>query len=110
PEVEPEGSETAPGHSRSVELQARWARARRIGAVNRLIVHWPASNRTTRCSKSQREGAGKDVRMPEKFVSVVHFEGRLIAMTETGDKRSGIPDRNGDMAVPGGRGDATKLT
>jgi hypothetical protein len=25
------------------------------------------------------------VRMPQKFLSVVYFEGRLIAMTETGD-------------------------
>src|ERR1039458_5934983 len=26
------------------------------------------------------------VRMPQKFLSVVYFEGRLIAMTETGDR------------------------
>jgi len=51
--------------------------------------------------------------MPQQFVSVVYFEGRLTAMTETGEHvgvRSGIPGRNGDMAAPGGRADATKLT
>ena len=32
--------------------------------------------------------------MPEKFVSVVYFEGRLIAMTETGDKWESDPIRD----------------